>query len=1710
MNLDAPVDVVLELGTEVTQFYGNDGTDPAKDQSALEDDADGIITMTFEDPSSDVVLTFDGWDIDHGAEVEVFLNGESLGFLTGGVDEGYASYEFLIAAEDMTGGTQTIQFVQQTGATFLWGVKNVLVSAAESNPVLLLDTEDTNDYGNGFGTAVGEGADADGRVAFDFESTGNAMTLTYQGYDIDGPGEVQIILNGEAIGFVGENTGGGENDAFSDHTLELSAGQIQDGTNTLEFVMQFGAQYKRGVTNLTLSENLDATPAIGLTVGEVNATAYGMGWDEAAEDDVDGIVEYSFDATGNDMQLSFDLWDVDWDGEIEVTVNGQSVGTLTAPGANEVDSSYVVNLDAGDLNPTDNVIRFQQTSSPTYKWGVKNVLVEDNPGDESEVIALTDGVQWMDERGQGYNDLTEDDARIDFTFTASGDEHVQLNFEGYDVDWQGEVVVYVNDAVVATLEAGLNNDYAEYDVTLWKGMLVNGENTLSIRQESGPTLIWGVRNVTVTEDEPGTNEDTLVELQLGQVDTAKYGAVFGDADDTDGDADFSFQRTGNDLVLNFEGHDIDGPLEVGVYLNGVFWQNLDAGLNNLNADYTLEIADSLLNDGENIITFKQEFDASYKWGVTNLVLQENVADEAIVLNIGETNTNYYGQGYNGSSDADGMVDMTFTGQETDLTLTFKGYDVDSNTEVSVLLNGQLLQTLTAGVNNGEADYTINIPASSQTLGEDNTLTFQTNIDPIWKWGVSNVRLDPATDVEEPVRLTVGETLLESYGNGFEGNADADGIQAFVFAADGSKDANFTLQGYDVDFEGEVEILLNGERWGDLTVGTDNGFSNHDFTIDAADLDAGDNTISFRMTAGAQWKWGVKDITVTEIEPVPATLIESRTISYGMQGNGFEFQSVALVDEDGRIDYAFDGSANEDVVIRFLGYDIDGAWEVGVAINGTSLDNLTTGVDNGYSYYEIAIDGALLVDGENLITFTQNGEAAFKWGVGNIQVSKAQATETPTDTNYSDQWYLDAMGGFEEVWADYTGAGVKVGVYDDGVEYTHTDLDGNYDATKHATYYNAETDSDVELDPMSEGSEGHGTSVAGLIAAEANGEGIVGTAYGASITGVDIIDGIASAGSEDLSIFEQAVANMYQFDVVNHSWGSTPGFDNLGITMSETTLLYVETYSFSGRGGLGTIQVKSAGNATANANGDLIDASRYTITVAASDSTGDAAYYSNHGANLLVTAPSADDYFAGLGVISTAAGGGVTGTGALDGFGGTSASAPLVSGVVALMLEANPGLGWRDVQEILSMSAEMTDVADGYSYPIGDTPGQEYSWGYNGATDWNGGGRHFSEDFGYGVVNAHDAVRMAEVWSEFGEAKTSTNEQSFVDTADYTGSDATTSLFLDFSEGTQLQTLTVESVEVTLGTSSTDIDVFLISPSGTRVQLFADGDADLAEGQEGTANDGSLTWTFGAQAFRGETTEVYDQELVGFNGIWELEIVNNSGGEITVAAEANVFGSTISDDNVYTYTDEILDMIDIQAGLEYDFVSEAPTTIFDDGAGSDWINMAAMTSNLTVGLDDVDLELAADVSGYISANGVIFAEVYAGSGVENVATGDGDDNIYGSSASNVILAGRGDDNIFGGAGADDIEGGAGDDFFFFQDDFDADSIRDFRAAEGELDMLVFENYGLEFGYADLTIVQSEGNTVITTGTTGDELTLVGYTDALTEDMILFFDNNAVFA
>jgi subtilisin-like proprotein convertase family protein len=358
-----------------------------------------------------------------------------------------------------------------------------------------------------------------------------------------------------------------------------------------------------------------------------------------------------------------------------------------------------------------------------------------------------------------------------------------------------------------------------------------------------------------------------------------------------------------------------------------------------------------------------------------------------------------------------------------------------------------------------------------------------------------------------------------------------------------------------------------------------------------------------------------------------------------------------------------------------------------------------------------------------------------------------AVPMPSDPWFVAQWYLENRAGegvvagadlnVRTAWPWTRGQGVTVAVADCGVEVSHPDLAAR---TRDAPHFNFSTG-------LAEGAPwfltapwAHGTEVAGLIAATTgNSVGMAGVAPEVRLASWVI------RGPDGFLVDDERLMDMYQHRsqevaIQNHSWVHD-GQDLQPVSLAES--IGVSNAVHLGRQGRGVIMVRSAGNAREageNANDDGYLANPEVIGVGAVRADGRVASYSEPGACLLVAAPSGD---ADSPTMFTTDLTGVNGVNLIQffppyqdlnnyvfnnlGFSGTSGSAPLVSGVVALMLSANPKLGWRDMQHILALSSRHMDRAD----PDLTT---------------NAAGLAVSHNVGFGVPDAGRAVRLALSWS----------------------------------------------------------------------------------------------------------------------------------------------------------------------------------------------------------------------------------------------------------------------------------------------------------------------------------------------------------------------------
>lgn len=460
-----------------------------------------------------------------------------------------------------------------------------------------------------------------------------------------------------------------------------------------------------------------------------------------------------------------------------------------------------------------------------------------------------------------------------------------------------------------------------------------------------------------------------------------------------------------------------------------------------------------------------------------------------------------------------------------------------------------------------------------------------------------------------------------------------------------------------------------------------------------------------------------------------------------------------------------------------------------------------------------------------------------------------ASTARTHVNIEDAWLYGASGGVR-------GSGIRIGVVDDGLQTAHPDLAPNVDTANDKDWNGNDSDPNPAPqpfpDPAPEEGDHHGTACAGNAAARGNNSlGVSGSAPEATLVGMRLIAGASNDTTES-----EAMAYLPQLiQIRSNSWGP----DDDGSTLEapgSLTRAALASAAATGRGGLGSIILWAGGNglgALDNSNYDGYANNIHTIPIAASDSQGGQSYYSEPGANLVVAAPSSGDVLGittvdrtgidGYNNVTTSSGGDYT-----DDFGGTSSATPTAAGVVALMLQKNPGLGWRDVKEILIRSAYKISPAD---------------------ADWtdNSAGFHFNHKFGAGLIDATAAVNLAATWTNLPAVTSQSVAQTALNLP--IPDDSATGVTRSFAfTGTNLR---VEHVTVTFTANHTyrgDLEVILTSPSGMVSRL--------AEKHSDPGNNYSA-WTFSSVRHWGENSA----------GSWTVRVADRGAEDVGTLVAATV-------------------------------------------------------------------------------------------------------------------------------------------------------------------------------------------------------------------------------
>ncbi len=313
---------------------------------------------------------------------------------------------------------------------------------------------------------------------------------------------------------------------------------------------------------------------------------------------------------------------------------------------------------------------------------------------------------------------------------------------------------------------------------------------------------------------------------------------------------------------------------------------------------------------------------------------------------------------------------------------------------------------------------------------------------------------------------------------------------------------------------------------------------------------------------------------------------------------------------------------------------------------------------------------------------QEGLADLMEVVGAFRIS-----EFPNDTLVGRQWYLNRIRA-PEAWQVTRGSDqIIIGVIDTGIDYTHPDLieslwhnqaelnglpgvddDHNgyvddvagWDFTDAPRFADGGDYKDPDNDPMDEFGSGHGTQVAGIIAAQANNvTGISGIAPGVKVMNL-------RAGTASGYLEEDDVARAILYAVENGAQIINMSFGDVALSRFLKDVIYFAYQN-------GVLMICSSGN-----SGD--DQLQYpsglaeTVSVGATDSSDYLAGFSSYGETLDLVAP-------GMNMLSTAVGGGY------NRVNGTSFSAPVVSAIAGLVLSVHPGFSPERVRNILKTTSQ---------------------------------------------------------------------------------------------------------------------------------------------------------------------------------------------------------------------------------------------------------------------------------------------------------------------------------------------------------------------------------------------------------------------------------------
>ncbi|MBF0622237.1 MAG: peptidylprolyl isomerase [Magnetococcales bacterium] len=642
-STEPPV-ISLLLGEQQSGQYGSSYGTNAHPQT---------LVATFESTGEDLFLHTQAFDIDSANEVGIYLNDMRIGYLAESKNNAHGNNTiYLLSASDQITGTNRLEF-RQKNSGWKWGVRKLGVYALPTG------------FGNMKSLTNGDTSHPAG-IDLHLNGGTSGYLVTLAGFDSDSDGEVQILLNGSVYSGVPK----GKNNGFtSSYQLIIPGDDLKAGDNFLRINNSISNKYNWGV-------RLHDLRPLDSYLGKMSGNALSSSQIRRVY-----LLTPKYETAA---QLSVKYYDVDYADELQIQLNGTSIGHAGKTANNGWSASKQIDLPAGQWS----VLDINNTYNPPkkYAWGVQVVSllpVQDSDGDGLFDTVDTDddndGMPDSFEIKYGLNPLLSSDA------TNDDDGDGLSNLDEYRIETDPTVSDSDGDGVSDSTDSHPN-----------------------AQSDTGPVIV----------------------LQDSVLDSGSYGYSYGTSSHYSRLA-ATFVGDGTDRLFHVQGYDMNMLKELAVFVNGtrLGWVSC-CKKNGFSKHSLFPIPVTLQNDSgeQNRIELRLHYKKKgTKWGVRQLgIFPLRLSSFGNILGL-----------KGGDRKHASGIDLHLPKSDAGYLLQMAGWDSGSDGEIALTLNGQALVGIPEGAwKKWTSRYHVVVPPALLT-NTDNILRIKSSTDPKAQrgWGV---------------------------------------------------------------------------------------------------------------------------------------------------------------------------------------------------------------------------------------------------------------------------------------------------------------------------------------------------------------------------------------------------------------------------------------------------------------------------------------------------------------------------------------------------------------------------------------------------------------------------------------------------------------------------------------------------------------------------------------------------------------------------------------------------------------------------------------------------------------------------------------------------------------------------------------------------------------------------------------------------------------